>query len=165
MLFNYIIEYINCKYILLKSQFFGRFIGIPRQKRLFLLLTMTLSGAIIKKRRRDMNILCDKMIMAVLSGGNATETVRDLTARGFYTTMLSSTGGFLKKKSVTLLIGVERAQVDTVLEILEKHAKKHIEASFVTSPDDTGVAVKTPVKVETGGTVAFVMDVLSCVKF
>ena len=86
------------------------------------------------------------MIMAVLSGGNATETVRDLTTRGFYTTMLSSTGGFLKKKSVTLLIGVERAQVDTVLEIL-------------------GVAVKTPVKVETGGTVAFVMDVLSCVKF
>lgn len=70
-----------------------------------------------------MNILCDKMIMAVLSGGNATETVRDLTARGFYTTMLSSTGGFLKKKSVTLLIGVERAQVDTVLKILEKHAK------------------------------------------
>ena len=112
-----------------------------------------------------MNILCDKMSMAVLSGGNAMETVRDLTARGFYTTMLSSTGGFLKKKSVTLLIGVERAQVDTVLEILEKHAKKHIEASFVTSPDDTGVAVKTPVKVETGGTVAFVMDVLSCVKF
>lgn len=109
-----------------------------------------------------MNILCDKMIMAVLSGGNATETVRDLTARGFYTTMLSSTGGFLKKKSVTLLIGVERAQVDTVLEILEKHAKKHIEASFVTSPDVTG---ETPVKVETGGTVAFVMDVLSCVKF
>lgn len=49
MLFNYIIEYINCKYILLKSPFFGRFIGIPRQKRLFLLLTMTLSGAIIKK--------------------------------------------------------------------------------------------------------------------
>ncbi|UKI52428.1 MAG: cyclic-di-AMP receptor [Clostridium sp.] len=96
---------------------------------------------------------------AVLSGGNATETVRDLTARGFYTTMLSSTGGFLKKKSVTLLIGVERAQVDTVLEILEKHAKKHIEASFVTSPDVTGVAVKTLVKVETGGTVAFVMDV------
>ncbi|UKI15134.1 MAG: cyclic-di-AMP receptor [Clostridiales bacterium] len=40
--------------------------------------------------------------------------------------MLSSTGGFLKKKSVTLLIGVERAQVDTVLEILEKHAKKSI---------------------------------------
>ena len=72
---------------------------------------------------------------------------------------------FLKKKSVTLLIGVERAQVDTVLEILEKHAKKHIEASFVNSPDVTGVAVKTPVKVETGGTVAFVMDVLSCVKF
>lgn len=66
---------------------------------------------------------------------------------------------------MTLLIGVERAQVDTVLKILEKHAKKHIEASFVTSPDVTGVAVKTPVKVETGGTVAFVMDVLSCVKF
>lgn len=49
MLFNYIIENINCKYILLKSTFFGRFIGITRQKRLFLLLTMTLSGAIIKK--------------------------------------------------------------------------------------------------------------------
>lgn len=104
------------------------------------------------------------MIMAVISGGNASETMRDLNSHGFYGTMLSSTGGFLKKKSVTLLIGVERAQVEKVLEILEKHAKKKFETTFEITPDDTG-ATKIPVKVETGGTVAFVMDVLSCVKY
>ena len=113
----------------------------------------------------EKHINCGKMIFAVLQGDDYRVAIENLNAKGFYATVLHSTGGFLKKKSVTLLIGVERAQVDTVLEILEKHAKKHIEASFVTSPDVTGVAVKTPVKVETGGTVAFVMDVLSCVKF
>lgn len=105
------------------------------------------------------------MIMAVLPGGNANSTVRDLAKQGFYCTMLSSTGGFLKKKNVTLLIGVERARVDTVLRILENHAKKRVETTFVTLPDVTDITSPTPVKVETGGTVAFVMDVLSCVKF
>ena len=48
----------------------------------------------------------DKLILAVITGENPAETVLDLNRNGFYATMLSSTGGFLRKKSVTLMIGL-----------------------------------------------------------
>lgn len=45
-----------------------------------------------------MDICCEKMIFAVLSGRDCAETVQDLNAHGFYATLLSTTGGFLRKK-------------------------------------------------------------------
>ena len=48
-----------------------------------------------------------KLILAVLQGDDYADTVDELNRGGFFATVLSSTGGFLKKKSMTLMIGVE----------------------------------------------------------
>ena len=69
-----------------------------------------------------MDICCEKMIFAVLSGRDCAETVQDLNAHGFYATLLSTTGGFLRKKSVTLMIGLEAERLDEALSILKCHA-------------------------------------------
>lgn len=44
---------------------------------------------------------CDKLIIAVLQGDDYMETIDELNSHGFYVTILNSSGGFLKKKSVT----------------------------------------------------------------
>ena len=47
-----------------------------------------------------------KLIFAVLQGDDYSETVYALNQHGISVTMLNSTGGFLKKRSVTVMIGV-----------------------------------------------------------
>ena len=49
-----------------------------------------------------------KLVLAVLQGSDSDNTIRNLNERGFMVTVLSSTGGFLKKKSTTVMIGVRR---------------------------------------------------------
>ena len=49
----------------------------------------------------------NKLVLAVLQGSDSDNTIRNLNEHGFMVTVLSSTGGFLKKKSTTVMIGVE----------------------------------------------------------
>ena len=49
-----------------------------------------------------------KLVLAVLQGSDSDNTIRNLNERGFMVTVLSSTGGFLKKKSTTRRIGWKR---------------------------------------------------------
>ena len=58
----------------------------------------------------------NKMIIAILSGDDSADTISELNKNGFYVTVLSTSGGFLKRKSVTLLIGTEEENVDKVTE-------------------------------------------------
>jgi uncharacterized protein YaaQ len=44
---------------------------------------------------------------------------------GFTVTRLASTGGFLRKGNVTLLLGLESGQVETVISILKKRCTSH----------------------------------------
>ena len=105
----------------------------------------------------------DKLILAVITGENPAETVLDLNRNGFYATMLSSTGGFLRKKSVTLMIGLMKEDIETVLDILGKHSGAHAEVTYI-DPAEAG-AKPAPVKVQEGGTVAFVLNVDRSLKF
>ena len=59
----------------------------------------------------------NKLILAVLQGEDYDDTVYELNRNGFFATLLSSTGGFLKKRSVTLMIGVSADKADQVLAI------------------------------------------------
>ena len=63
-----------------------------------------------------------KLLLAVIQGDDYPDTVDDLNRSGFFATVLSSTGGFLKKRSMTLMIGVESHPVQGVLDILKQCA-------------------------------------------
>ena len=69
-----------------------------------------------------MDTMKKKLILAILQGDDYADTVDELNQNGFFVTILSSTGGFLKKKSVTVMIGVEEEKVQRVLEILKQSA-------------------------------------------
>lgn len=115
----------------------------------------------------EKNINCDKMIIAILQGDDYRMAIDDLNDKGFYVTVLNSSGGFLKMKSVTLLIGVNHEHLAEAIEIL-KHYGKRIEIQYqantafangaIPSAALTNIpAIKVPYMC--GGVVLFVLDV------
>ena len=111
-----------------------------------------------------------KLILAVLQGDDYADTVDELNRKGFFATVLSSTGGFLKKKNVTILIGVEAEKVDDVLGILKQCAGRRKQTVY-TVPTPMGGAycvgaeMAVAVDQEVGGTTVFTMDLDSLQKF
>ena len=111
-----------------------------------------------------------KMIMAVLNGEDESETIKELNKKGFFVTELTATGGFLRQKRATLLIGVEDFQTEQVMGILQKYASKrktvslaaiHMESSGLCP----GANCAIPVNTETGGCTAFILDMMNMEKF
>lgn len=111
-----------------------------------------------------MENFCDKMILAVIAGDDYSNTVQHLNSEGIYATILSSTGGFLRKKSITLMIGVEADKVERALAIIKKHAGERMQTTFLANTSEAGMP-PYPIKVHTGGSVVFVFDVEKCVKY
>ena len=80
-----------------------------------------------------MDICCEKMIFAVLSGRDCAETVQDLNAHGFSAhVLLSTTGGFLPKKKCDFDDRISEAKrLDEALSILKCHAGERMETAFL----------------------------------
>jgi uncharacterized protein YaaQ len=70
-----------------------------------------------------------KLLLAIVRDDFAADVTFALNNEGFSVTRVSSTGGFWRRGNVTLLVGVEDAQVNDVLEIINKNAGPAIEAS------------------------------------
>jgi uncharacterized protein YaaQ len=59
-----------------------------------------------------------KLVIAILRDSDNEPVSRALTSHGFRVTQIASTGGFLRRGSTTLLIGVDDNQVDESLDIV-----------------------------------------------
>lgn len=102
-----------------------------------------------------------KLIIAIVQDDDAGDLIDVLNDEKFGVTKLATTGGFLKAGNTTLMIGVNKEDVDKVLEIIEKECKTR--EQLITSPSPvagaTGVYVPYDVEVEVGGANVFVIDV------
>lgn len=115
----------------------------------------------------EKHIHCDKLILAVLQGDDYRVAIEDLNAKGFYATVLNSTGGFLKKKSVTLMIGLNHEHLEEALSILKQYGNRtEMQYESGTSFGGGGIPGTTlggvppvGVPVRCGGVVLFVVDV------
>ena len=63
-----------------------------------------------------------KMIMAIVGKDDEMETSAQLVAKGYFVTKIATSGGFLKRKHVTLMIGTEDEKVDQAISIIQKYA-------------------------------------------
>ena len=111
-----------------------------------------------------------KLVIAVLQEDDFDNTVSALITHHIFVTKLSSSGGFLRKKNITIMIGVEAEQLDTVLQILKEcagHRKEivYTMAGAAHSAHGAGTAPAIPIQVDTGGATVFVMDMDSLEKF
>ena len=61
-----------------------------------------------------------KLILAVIRDVDDSPLTERLTRDGFRFTRMASTGGFLRKGNVTLLIGLPGEKIETVIEIFRQ---------------------------------------------
>lgn len=60
-----------------------------------------------------------KLMIVIVRDTDDEIVIHDLVQKQYRVTRMASTGGFLRRGNVTLLVGVEDDQVDTVMEILK----------------------------------------------
>lgn len=65
-----------------------------------------------------------KLIVAIVKDSDALPVSDALVEEGYRVTRIASTGGFLRRGNVTLLIGVEADAVETVYDIIEENCRE-----------------------------------------
>ncbi len=105
----------------------------------------------------------NKLVLAVIQEDDYDETVAALNQHGFFVTKLSSSGGFLKKKNVTILVGVEGSRYVELMDLLRGRAGRRKKTLYCTPTVLPGGGAESvhgtiPVSVETGGATVFTMS-------
>jgi len=102
-----------------------------------------------------------KLVIAIVQGEDAQRTIAALGDKGIGSTRFASSGGFLQQGNVTLLIGVEDAQVEAALEVIR--ANCHERSRFLTPvpphADPGEFFMSFPIEVQVGGATVFVVSV------
>ncbi len=102
-----------------------------------------------------------KLIIAVVHDRDRGKITESLLRNGFKFTKIGSTGGFLREGNITLLIGCPDPDVNRCLALINEGSKSRKQYVNVLPPDagPVGTFIPSPVEVEVGGAIAFVMDV------
>ena len=86
-----------------------------------------------------------------------------LNQHGFFVTKLSSSGGFLRKKNITILVGVESTRYVELMDLLKGRAGRRKKVMYATPAMMPGghleAAVSAvPIQVDTGGATIFTLQ-------
>jgi uncharacterized protein YaaQ len=102
-----------------------------------------------------------KLITAIVQDEDLPNLLSGLTKVGFRTTVIGSTGGFLRSGNSTVLIGTEDHQVGRVISIIRERCRTRSQLMNPYSPAlEPGLLYMPPqVEVEVGGAVVFVQNV------
>ena len=107
-----------------------------------------------------------KLILAIINHDDANTVTQALTKKGFSSTKLATTGGFLMAGNVTILIGfgctvlgVDEEKVQTVIDIIREHSHSRKQMIPTTTEMSYGYYPSMPVEVVVGGATIFVVDI------
>ncbi len=102
-----------------------------------------------------------KLVVTIVNDRDKNRLTEALLRGGYKFTKIGSTGGFLREGNVTLLIGVEEADLDGCLQTIRDSCQTREQFVNVLPPDaaPVGTFMPSPVRVLVGGAVVFVMDV------
>lgn len=102
-----------------------------------------------------------KLVVCIVHNRDKGKITDELVKADYKFTCLSSTGGFLNEGNTTLLVGVDDAKVDPLLELISASCPAR-EQLLNVPPLETagsGAFMANPVKVPVGGSVVFVLNV------
>jgi uncharacterized protein YaaQ len=66
-----------------------------------------------------------QLMMIIIQDKDSDGVVEALIQGGFSVTRMASTGGFLRQGNVTLMVGVEREQINPVIELLKPNCSSN----------------------------------------
>jgi len=102
-----------------------------------------------------------KLAVCIVHNRDKGKVADELIKASFKSTIIGSTGGFLREGNTTFLVGVEDEELANLKVVLEQSCQSR-EQVVNMMPYETaqpGAFVAAPVKVPVGGAVLFVMDV------
>ena len=108
---------------------------------------------------RKKEVLQMKLILAIINFDDANSVTHALTKKGFSSTKLSTTGGFLMAGNVTILVGVDEEKVQAVIDIIKEHSHSRKQMIPTTTEMSYGYYPSMPVEVTVGGATIFVIDI------
>ncbi len=100
-----------------------------------------------------------KLVLAIVNYDDAGAVSQALTKGGFSSTKLATTGGFLKAGNVTILVGVDEARVQAVIDIIKERSHSRKQMVFTATEASFGYYPSVPVEVTVGGATIFVVDI------
>jgi uncharacterized protein YaaQ len=102
-----------------------------------------------------------KLILAIVQGEDAGQTVQALSSAGISVTRFASSGGFLQQGNATLLIGVDDERVDHVIQLVRENCRQRSRYLTPMPPmvDAGEMFMPYPVEVQVGGATIFVLGV------
>jgi uncharacterized protein YaaQ len=102
-----------------------------------------------------------KLVVAIVQGEDAGQTVEALNAAGLSVTRLASSGGFLQQGNATLLVGAEDDRVEQVVSLVRANCRERNRYLTPMPPmvEPGEVLLPFPVEVRVGGATVFVLDV------
>lgn len=108
------------------------------------------------------------MIIAICQQDGYHDLIADLNEQGFYVTILHSTGGFLKRQSITIMIGLHHERLQEALVVLKKygeHTETHQKLVMSESINHPYSPTTIPVPVSCGGIVLFILNIESAERY
>lgn len=108
-----------------------------------------------------------KLIIAIVQSDDAGALSDALREANFSSTLVSSTGGFLREGNGTLFIGVEDNQIDAAMKVIKENCTTRTQFVNPMPPvmEPGELYMPPPVEVQVGGAVVFVANVERFEKF
>jgi uncharacterized protein YaaQ len=102
-----------------------------------------------------------KLIVAIVQREDSDNLLDKLIGAGYRATLISTTGGFLRKGNATVLVGVEDDKIPGVTRIIQANcsARKQYVTPLPPILEPGEFYVPQPVDVPVGGAAIFVLDV------
>lgn len=102
-----------------------------------------------------------KAIIAVVQGHDTSKVGQAFRQKGIAFTTIDSTGGFLRERNVTFLIGVADEKFDAVMDVLSanSHTRTEYVSSYPSAFDPAEFYMPRPIEVQVGGATVWVLDV------
>lgn len=102
--------------------------------------------------------LINRLVTAVVQEQDAENALSVLDKLGFSITRLPSSGGFLGRRNVTLLIGLTKGREAEVVQALYQSCRTRVE--YVTLPlEGSPMPLTTPTPITVGGATLFAFDI------
>ena len=102
-----------------------------------------------------------KLIVSIVNSDDTRGLTDALMQKGYRSTTISTTGGFLRQGNATILVGTEDETVDDVLEIIRNNCRTRTQYVNPLPPvmELGELYMPAPVEVQIGGAVVFVLNI------
>jgi uncharacterized protein YaaQ len=99
-----------------------------------------------------------RVLVAIVQEQDEENAVQKLSKLGFAVTRLASKGGFLRRRNITLLVGMPPGREETAVQALKLSCHNRVVFSDAL-PIDPLIPVSKPFEIEVGGATVFIFEI------